>query len=677
MNETLEGSEERCRKLLDSVPAGVILLNSAGKMIHANKAAGDILGVTPEQLSRMKYRGEDWQTVDENGRLLTDADFAWKATLQTGKPVRNVVRGIYFNDPLRMRWLLVNTEPILDSSGAVREVLVSFIDITARKKTEELILHLVKGVSARIGEQFLRSLAEHLAKTLHADCALVGELLPGEKPRLRCPAVYSSGQLPEAIEYDMAGTPCETVVGQQMCVYPANVQRLFPEDAMLAGIGAEAYVGMPLYDAAGQPLGLIAVLWRNPLAEVEFATSMLQIFAARAAAELERKRSEEALLEARRKAEVASQAKSDFLATMSHEIRTPLNAILGITELILDSPLSPDQRGDVETVQNAGGVLLQLINDLLDFSKVESGRLVVERIDFPLREEVRKAAEFLMLEASRKGLAFECILEDELPEMVQGDPARLHQVLLNLLSNAVKFTERGSVIMTGKLESAADGVARVRFEVTDTGIGIPLEARGRLFEPFSQADASHTRRFGGTGLGLVICRRLVHAMDGEIGFRSEEGKGTTFWFVLPLAVAAHAQGPSPAAAPFGQTIGGRILLAEDNPINRKVAVRLLEKLGCEVDVVTNGRAALEALQRGPYDVVLMDCQMPDMDGFQATRELRARERRGSRTVVIALTANALAGEKQKCLQAGMDDYIAKPVSLDGLAHALRRWLPAA
>lgn len=396
------------------------------------------------------------------------------------------------------------------------------------------------------------------------------------------------------------------------------------------------------------------------------------------------------LTSAKEVAERASESKSQFLANMSHEIRTPMNGVLGMADLLARTSLEERQRRYVSNIRLSGENLLTVINDILDFSKIEAGKFHLDKHDFNLRKIVEDQMGLFADGAHQKELTFSHSIADEIPSRVRGDSNRVRQILVNLVGNAIKFTDQGEIAVRLFQTDISGHTLRMRLEVSDTGIGIAAEDQPRLFNSFQQADNSPSRQYGGTGLGLSIVKQLANLMDGDVGLISTPGKGSTFLVDFSLEIAADkddekAENQPPLYSTAGDglsssasqsSLNARILLAEDNEINQLVAVEHLETFGCSVHVATNGRQAVDACQNGQYDLILMDCQMPEMDGFQAVQLIRKYENdTGRRTPIVALTAHALPEDRQKCLEAGMDDSLSKPFKAEQLFSIMERWLP--
>ena len=439
--------------------------------------------------------------------------------------------------------------------------------------------------------------------------------------------VYTTGQPIKAFEYQ---------------IFPKNRPAMFVEQS----ISLE-------HDAEGRAVGFLAIT-RDCTA---------------------RKLAEEAMAQAKEAAESSNRAKSEFLANMSHEIRTPMNGIIGMTALALDSAMTAAQNECLQTIRGQAESLLNVVNDILDFSKIEQRHVELEAVPFPLAGAIEEVVAPLAVRARGKGLELSSAISPDAPRYVVGDPLRLKQIVANLLSNAVKFTERGSVRLDVSADDRVGDQITLHISVADSGIGIAADKRGAIFEPFQQADGSMTRRFGGTGLGLAIASNLAQLMGGRIWVDSEAGEGSTFHVTVPVTLSSAAPAPARVA---GETAAAapravRVLIAEDNIVNQRVAAGLLTKRGHQVIVVSNGREALAALQAAPFELVLMDVQMPDMDGFEATAAIRDWERgTGQHIRIVAMTAHAMKGDKERCLAAGMNGYLSKPIDPHSLYAAVEQ-----
>jgi two-component system, sensor histidine kinase and response regulator len=548
------------------------------------------------------------------------------------------------------RWFQIRGQAERDANGRPIRISGSIQDVHKQRVTEEA-LHAAR---QRL-ERAIRGTQDGLW-----EWDLIGRSL-WVSPRFESILGYREGEISGTI-----ASPIDLVHpdDQQSCetVRREHFERNAPCDLevrMRTASGTYRWVrmrGQSERDALGRPLRL--------------AGSMQDVTEARAA--------RDALIQASEAAQAASRSKSAFLANVSHEIRTPMNGIIGMTSLLLDTRLDGAQREYAETIHSSASSLLTVINDILDFSKIEAGRLDIDVTAMDLPESVAEVRTILAFQASAKSLRLDVNVRPDVPRFVMGDRQRIRQCLINLVSNAIKFTHAGTVAIDVSVLRRDPGAVLTRFEVRDTGIGIAPETLATLFQPFVQADSSTTRHFGGTGLGLSIVRRLAELMGGEVGVESQPGRGSTFWFILPLPITdaadadAHRGAPSATgdAGKPGERFAGKVLLVEDNVVNQKVARSFLERLGCDVAVAGNGLEAVQAFAQGRFDLVLLDLQMPLMDGYAATSCLRKLEQNRHRTPIVALTASAMTGQRERCLEAGMDELLTKPLDVKRLRAVL-------
>ena len=500
-------------------------------------------------------------------------------------------------------------------------------------------------------------------------------------------AVWRSFPFLLALFYGLTFTPLYRALGPGAESFATAVVLLAAgQRGLIAGLVAAAGC-VTLHLVVGEVV--LGIPWTNWLQGGHLATAMglplvgavvgrLRDLRVRLDAEADaRMQTELQLREAQQIAESANRAKGEFLARMSHEIRTPMHGVLGVTQVLLETPLSSDQRQYVEMIRGSGELLLTVINDILDFSKIEAGRMELEDADFEVLPVFRETLDLIAVTARHKGLRVELDVPGDLPSWLGGDAVRLRQVLINLLGNATKFTERGHIRLRARTEALTARQVRLHVEVEDTGIGISPEVLRNAFEPFTQADASTTRVYGGTGLGLAISSQLVQLMGGHLTCDSVPGKGSTFAFDVPLSVPDVVPLVSTPESPKtrAEAVVGHVLIAEDNRINQVIAKRLLESLGITVDVVADGAAAVQAVRQRHYDVVLLDCQMPVLDGYGAAQQIRAEEAKGRHIPMLAVTASVMPEDHERARAAGVDAVLMKPLRADELRQAVLRHLP--
>ena len=668
----LRSSEEKFRQLAESVREIFWMANaSSTETLYVSPAYEQIWGRSCESLYQDPRSWMDAIHLDDRGR-------AAEAFMKQTKGEETVSEYRIWTPDGQLKWIRSSAFPVRDGTGQLIRVAGIAEDITRRKQAE---LALEKASVAMEAEANDRQFQHSLIRAIQ-EVSLDGILVVNEQGVVvsHNSKFLDIWRLPDNLLDDAIGTADQPLLS-------AVVDRVKDPEEFLKRV-------RELYDDESA----------NDYCEIELTDGRaLERYSTRLLSESSgylgrawffrditaRKQIEINLQNAKEKAEAANRAKSEFLANMSHEIRTPMNGVIGMTGLLLDTELNEEQRRYAEIVRGSGESLLRLLNDILDLSKIEAKKLELEALDFDLQGVLNDFAAAFIVRAREKGLELHCDAEATIPTPLRGDPGRLRQILSNLLGNAIKFTSVGEVGVEVRLVEETKNDVVLRFAVRDTGIGVPDDKIGMLFDKFTQADASTTRKYGGTGLGLAISKQLAEMMGGEIGVVSQEGKGSEFWFTVRLGkptetpqkenvvldeLRGHA--PHKLSRPFAG-VNARILVAEDNSTNQVVALGFLKKLGLHADAVADGGEALKALESIPYDLVLMDVQMPVMDGLEATRQIRspASAVLNHWVPIIALTAHALQGDRERFLEAGMNDYLSKPMTALALIDVLKCWLP--
>jgi PAS domain S-box-containing protein len=641
LEAALHASEARFSSAFDFSAIGMAIVSPTGQWLRVNQSLCEILGYSAEELLATTF-------LDITHPEDLDADMAFVKGMLAGDIRTYKMEKRYFSKTRQTVWVLLNVSLVRTPDGAPLHFISQIEDITDRKRGE---------IATQEAEAKFRAVFNYNP--------IMSVLVTRPDRRI----VEANDACLEGFRFSR-----DQVIGRQTSELgvwqTAEEHERFLQFLKTPDWSQGFETTLRRSDGS---------LFRAKLNSNAFAVSGRTYVLHLIEDCTERKRIKAELLQAKEAAESANLAKSDFLATMSHEIRTPLNGVVGFVNLLLDTPLNSEQSESVNVIKRSADTLLDIINDILDFSRIEAGKLVLERAPYDLRSLCEDVVVLMNPKAAEKGLRLSLEYSDELPSQLLGDSLRVRQILLNLTGNALKFTTRGGVHIGVRLAHTGE----IKISVTDSGDGIPPEIQQKLFERFTQADSSTTRRYGGSGLGLAICKRLTELMGAKIGVTSEVAVGSTFWFTqsaecIPAAGAPAAE-RTHAAARTGLHSAhaaqrARVLVTDDNAINRMLARRILERFGCRVDTANDGTEAVDLAKKTPFDLIFMDCHMPQMDGFEATRILRQNQAGSRRVPVIALTASVTARDQEECLIAGMDDFLGKPLEVDQLRAMVDKWM---
>lgn len=643
----LQRERDLMGSIMETSPMGILVMDNNGKILFANDQAARVHGVSRDEIIGRQHNDPIWKISGHDGLSFPEERLAFNRVMKIRNAVLDIRHAIHWVDGRRVL-LSTNASPLFSDDGSIKRVVATVEDITTRKKVEEAL----KESAYRF--RSLVKTAESVIILLSPDKKILefnrmAEELFGRSRHEVLGRDYFELCIPERLWGEFS---------RQFATVLAGTPLRLLENYVLVRDEKERLVQWSLsrlLDAKGDALGVLAVgqdITERKLGEIE-------------------------LCEARDAAEEASRAKSEFLANMSHEIRTPISAIIGMSEMTLNTDLSSEQQGYLVTVKKAAESLLHIINDILDISKIEARKMELRPEDFNLHDMLDKQLSVLKVQAEEKGIELRTNISEDVSHCYYGDEYRLGQIIINLVGNSIKFTEKGYVEISVNHAGSYDEGAILDFRVKDTGIGISEDKAGKLFESFVQLNAGYSKRHPGSGLGLAISRQLVEMMGGHITFTSKEGWGTEFKFTVKLKSSEGECLAEPLTAAGGadedRKAGARILLAEDNATNQVYISHFLIEEGFQVETAENGVEAIELLENdGPFDVILMDVQMPEMDGLQATRKIRES---GNDIPIVALTAYAMEGDREKFLSSGMDAYSSKPVKIDELVRIISKLVP--